>query len=141
MSVQVSGNFSSYSYLIVGFKSLKVGYLKTHSNRTLAGSFRQVFIYCVYVPAIPIVENNTYVVDMEYSPVVGGFSVVLNDGRAAFLTATSLRFDPNVSCKTKGDSNKNWGKNHSIIIFINLKILARIQKKIKYLKSRQSALI
>jgi len=35
--------------------------------------------------------------DIEYSPLVGGFAVVLNDGRAAFLTAASLRFDPNVS--------------------------------------------
>nr|CAD7459159.1 unnamed protein product [Timema tahoe] len=45
--------------------------------------------------AIPIVEANTYVVDIEYSPLVGGFAIVLNDGRAAFLTASSLRFDPN----------------------------------------------
>jgi hypothetical protein len=36
-------------------------------------------------------------VDIDYSPLVGGFAVVLNDGRAAFLTAASLRFDPNVS--------------------------------------------
>lgn len=28
---------------------------------------------------------------------MGGFSIVLNDGRAAFLTASSLKFDPNVS--------------------------------------------
>lgn len=34
---------------------------------------------------------------MEYSPLVGGFAVTLNDGHAAFLTASSLRFDPNVS--------------------------------------------
>ncbi|KAL0278915.1 UNVERIFIED_CONTAM: hypothetical protein PYX00_000593 [Menopon gallinae] len=45
--------------------------------------------------AIPIVEENTYVIDIEYSPLVGGFAVVLNDGRAAFLTASSLHFDPN----------------------------------------------
>ncbi|XP_063238684.1 guanine nucleotide exchange factor subunit Rich [Bacillus rossius redtenbacheri] len=45
--------------------------------------------------AIPIVEANTFVTDIEYSPLVGGFAIVLNDGRAAFLTATSLRFDPN----------------------------------------------
>ncbi|KAL3288875.1 hypothetical protein HHI36_003321 [Cryptolaemus montrouzieri] len=47
--------------------------------------------------AIPIVEENTYVIDIDYSPLVGGFSIVLNDGRAAFLTASSLKFDPNVS--------------------------------------------
>lgn len=45
--------------------------------------------------AVPIVEENTYIIDIEYSPLVGGFAVVLNDGRAAFLTASSLRFDPN----------------------------------------------
>ncbi|KAF5272536.1 hypothetical protein FQA39_LY07860 [Lamprigera yunnana] len=45
--------------------------------------------------AIPIVEENTYIVDMEYSPLLGGFAIALNDGRAAFLTASSLKFDPN----------------------------------------------
>ncbi|XP_017769219.1 PREDICTED: guanine nucleotide exchange factor subunit Rich [Nicrophorus vespilloides] len=45
--------------------------------------------------AIPIVEENTFIIDIEYSPLVGGFAIVLNDGRAAFLTASSLRFDPN----------------------------------------------
>jgi hypothetical protein len=54
-----------------------------------------IFISCF--AAVPILECNTYVVDIEYSPLVGGFAVVLNDGRAAFLTAASLRFDPNVS--------------------------------------------
>ncbi|KAK4884322.1 hypothetical protein RN001_000593 [Aquatica leii] len=45
--------------------------------------------------AIPIVEENTYIIDMEYSPLLGGFAIALNDGRAAFLTASSLKFDPN----------------------------------------------
>lgn len=48
------------------------------------------------VSAVPIVEENTYIVDMEYSPLIGGFAIVFNDGRAAFLTASSLKFDPNV---------------------------------------------
>lgn len=56
-----------------------------------------MFLYCPIVVAIPIVEENTYIIDIEYSPLVGGFSIVLNDGRAAFLTATTLKFDPNVS--------------------------------------------
>lgn len=34
---------------------------------------------------------------MDYSPLIGGFSVTLNDGRAAYLTASNLKFDPNVS--------------------------------------------
>lgn len=54
-------------------------------------------ILVIWFAAIPILESNTYIVDIEYSPLVGGFAVVLNDGRAAFLTAASLRFDPNVS--------------------------------------------
>ncbi|XP_039276029.1 guanine nucleotide exchange factor subunit Rich [Nilaparvata lugens] len=45
--------------------------------------------------AVPIVENNTYIIDMEYSPLIGGFAIVLNDGRAAFLTSSNLMFDPN----------------------------------------------
>ncbi|XP_022920815.2 guanine nucleotide exchange factor subunit Rich [Onthophagus taurus] len=45
--------------------------------------------------AVPIVEENTFIIDIEYSPLIGGFAIVLNDGRAAFLTASSLKFDPN----------------------------------------------
>ncbi|CAG9862515.1 unnamed protein product [Phyllotreta striolata] len=45
--------------------------------------------------AVPIVEDNIFIIDIEYSPLVGGFSIVLNDGRAAFLTAPTLKFDPN----------------------------------------------
>lgn len=46
--------------------------------------------------AVPITENNVYVLDIEYSPLVGGFAIVLSNGKAAFLTAQSLKFDPNV---------------------------------------------
>lgn len=46
---------------------------------------------------MPILESNTYVSSMEYSPLIGGFAITLNDGRAAYLTANSLKFDPNVS--------------------------------------------
>ncbi|XP_033223995.1 guanine nucleotide exchange factor subunit Rich isoform X2 [Belonocnema kinseyi] len=45
--------------------------------------------------AVPITENNVYVLDIEYSPLVGGFAIVLSNGKAAFLTAQSLKFDPN----------------------------------------------
>lgn len=47
--------------------------------------------------AVPLTESNTYVSCMEYSPLIGGFAIALNDGRAAYLTANSLKFDPNVS--------------------------------------------
>lgn len=45
--------------------------------------------------AVPLTESNIYVTDIEYSPLVGGFAVVLSNGKAAFLTAQSLKFDPN----------------------------------------------
>lgn len=45
--------------------------------------------------AVPILENNTYITSMDYSPLIGGFAITLNDGRAAFLTANNLKFDPN----------------------------------------------
>lgn len=47
--------------------------------------------------AVPIVENKIHVTSMDYSPLVRGFAITLSDGRAAFLTANDLRFDPNVS--------------------------------------------
>ncbi|XP_045104693.1 guanine nucleotide exchange factor subunit Rich-like isoform X1 [Portunus trituberculatus] len=45
--------------------------------------------------ALPLDAPGVHVVDLEYSPLVGGFAVVLSDGRAAFLTASTLKFDPN----------------------------------------------
>lgn len=45
--------------------------------------------------ATPLTTENTYISAIEYSPLVGGFSIVLNCGRAAFLTAQTLKFDPN----------------------------------------------
>lgn len=62
--------------------------------RTKSNDF-QFNILCIFV-AVPILESNTYVSSMEYSPLIGGFAITLNDGRAAYLTANSLKFDPNV---------------------------------------------
>ncbi|XP_003428173.1 guanine nucleotide exchange factor subunit Rich [Nasonia vitripennis] len=45
--------------------------------------------------AAPITTKDTYVTSIDYSPLVGGFAVVFNCGKAAFLTAQSLKFDPN----------------------------------------------
>lgn len=47
--------------------------------------------------AVPIVDKDIHVTSMDYSPLVCGFAITLSDGRAAFLTANDLRFDPNVS--------------------------------------------
>ncbi|XP_053693851.1 guanine nucleotide exchange factor subunit Rich [Sabethes cyaneus] len=45
--------------------------------------------------AVPILESNTYVDSIDYSPLLCGFAITLNDGRAAFLTAGNTKFDPN----------------------------------------------
>ena len=45
--------------------------------------------------AEPITEPNTFITRIDSSPLLGGFAVVLNNGRAAFLTASTLKFDPN----------------------------------------------
>lgn len=34
---------------------------------------------------------------LHYSSLLGGFAVVLSNGRAAFITANSLKFEPSVS--------------------------------------------
>lgn len=39
-------------------------------------------------------EPNICVESLEYSPLIGGFSVVLSNGKAAFITAPTLKFDP-----------------------------------------------
>jgi hypothetical protein len=54
------------------------------------------FIYILNDAAVPILEKDAYVVSMDYSPLLAGFSIVLKDGRAAFLTSSNLKFDPNV---------------------------------------------
>ncbi len=51
---------------------------------------------CLFRIAVPITEDNTYITSMDYSPLIGGFSITLNDGRAAYLTSSNLKFDPNV---------------------------------------------
>ncbi|EDS41856.1 connexin43-interacting protein of 150 kDa [Culex quinquefasciatus] len=45
--------------------------------------------------AVPILESNTYINSIDYSPLLCGFAITLNDGRAAFLTAGNTKFDPN----------------------------------------------
>ncbi|GIX72536.1 guanine nucleotide exchange factor subunit R06F6.8 [Caerostris extrusa] len=39
-------------------------------------------------------EVNLFVKSMEYSPIIGGFSVVLSNGQACFITASTLKFEP-----------------------------------------------
>ncbi|XP_023222125.1 RAB6A-GEF complex partner protein 1-like [Centruroides sculpturatus] len=45
--------------------------------------------------ALPLEETGLFVKTFEYSPLIGGFSIVLSNGKAAFITAPTLKFDPN----------------------------------------------
>lgn len=45
--------------------------------------------------AIPLADKGVYVAKIAYSPLIGGYAVVFNDGRAAFLFSSTVSFDPN----------------------------------------------
>ena len=56
--------------------------------------------FCVdqqVLKAIPLTDKGAHVRCIAYSPLIGGYALVLNDGRAAFLVASTLNFDPNAS--------------------------------------------
>lgn len=45
--------------------------------------------------ATPLNDSSVHVTHLEYSSLIGGFAVVLSNGRAAFLASSSLKFEPN----------------------------------------------
>ena len=54
--------------------------------------------FCVdqqVLKAVPLTDKNVFVSKISYSPLIGGYALVFNDGRAAFLVASTLNFDPN----------------------------------------------
>ena len=54
--------------------------------------------FCVdqqVLKAVPLTDKGVNVAKISYSPLIGGYALVLNDGRAAFLVASTLHFDPN----------------------------------------------
>ena len=56
--------------------------------------------FCVdqqVLKAVPVADRSVYVNKIAYSPLIGGYAIVLNDGRAALLVASTPSFDPNVS--------------------------------------------
>jgi len=66
------------------------------ANRDYCLDLRRI-PFCVdqqVLRAVPLVEE-THVINLAYSPLLGGFAIVLDDGRAAFLVANTLKFDPN----------------------------------------------
>ncbi len=46
--------------------------------------------------AVPLADKGAFVKKIAYSPLLGGYAIVLHDGRAAFLVASNANFDPNV---------------------------------------------
>lgn len=51
----------------------------------------------LFLLAIPLKTEGVSFRDMEYSPLLGGFAVVLADGRGGFLSAETANFDCSVS--------------------------------------------
>lgn len=56
-----------------------------------------VIMICIHTAASQMAEENIYVTSMQYSPLLAGFAVVMSNGRAAFMTADTLKFEPSVS--------------------------------------------
>jgi len=57
--------------------------------------------------AVPLADKGAFVQKIAYSPLLGGYAIVLGDGRAAFLVASSVNFDPNVSIYNYMQGGKN----------------------------------
>ena len=60
----------------------------------------------LFLTAIPLKTEGVSFRAMEYSPLLGGFAVVLADGRGGFLSANTANFECSVSiitlfCNTK----------------------------------------
>ena len=51
--------------------------------------------------AVPLADKGAFVSKIAYSPLLGGYTIILNDGRAAFLVASNVNFDPNVREKSQ----------------------------------------
>ena len=67
--------------MYIGYWTLnKYYYVRFHTVSTISAS--QLNNSCLYISVA------------EYSPLLGGFSMVLSDGRAAFITASTLKFEP-----------------------------------------------
>ena len=70
---------------------------------TVKGGRKKVLIYFSdprqVLKAVPVADRSVFVSKIAYSPLIGGYAIVLNDGRAAVLFASTPSFDPNVRKK------------------------------------------
>ena len=55
-----------------------------------------IFIFCCLLASL-LDDSGIHVEAFQYSPLLGGFAAVLSNGRAAFITANTLKFEPDVS--------------------------------------------
>lgn len=77
-------------------------------------------VYCclfLYLLAIPLKTEGVSFRAMEYSPLLGGFAVVLADGRGGFLSAETANFDCSVSFTSNAFSEWEQGVTVSKIRF------------------------
>ena len=81
--------------------------LQTDVASTVKGGRKKVLIYFSdprqVLKAVPVADRSVFVSKIAYSPLIGGYAIVLNDGRAAVLFASTPSFDPNVrkSCRIR----------------------------------------
>ena len=54
-------------------------------------------MYTMHVSASQLTDPSIYITEIQYSQFIGGFAAVLSDGKAAFITASSPKFEPSVS--------------------------------------------
>ncbi|RCN39586.1 hypothetical protein ANCCAN_14484 [Ancylostoma caninum] len=66
----------------------------TQSSTTVPSS-RQSSFYLLSYLAEFVTDQTVHVIDAVYAPLVGGYCIVLSDGRAALLTSSDSRFHPN----------------------------------------------
>jgi len=65
-------------------------------EKSVISSMVSFLVYVCFV-ASQLNSASICVRALHYSSLLGGFAVVLSNGRAAFLTANSLKFEPSVS--------------------------------------------
>ena len=65
-------------------------------------------------------EEGVFVKEFQYSPLIGGFAIVLSNGRSAFMTANTLKFDPAVSISFNWIRVIQYRQNTNIFFIIIL---------------------
>jgi hypothetical protein len=56
-----------------------------------------IVVYYFFFTATKLTDSDGYVIHMEYSPIIGGYIMVMSTGRAMFVIPPSSRVESNVS--------------------------------------------